>query len=214
VEVIVSDGGSTDGTVALAEHYADIVVRHTALSRQTIAEGRNAGAARAEGSVLVFLNADTRPAAIGDFLEAIANWAAQQYPQDSDECALACSVEVMPAERRWSDRVFHGLFNRYVRLFNWLGYGMGRGECQIVRREAFWRVGGYNAAIAAGEDFDLYRRLSNTGRIGWHKATRVYESPRRFRRFGYLRVLWMWTVNAISVIVRNKAVSETWELVR
>jgi len=214
LEVIVSDGGSTDNTLVLAEQYADVIVRHTAPRRQTIAEGRNAGAARAEGVVLVFINGDTRPAAVHDFLETVTRWASKHGVRDAAECALACSVEIAPAERLWSDWLFHGLFNRYVRMLNWLGYGMGRGECQIVRSEDFWRVGGYNAQIAAGEDFDLYKRLASTGRIGWHKATLVYESPRRFRRFGYLHVLWMWMVNAVSVIVRKKAVSETWELVR
>jgi GT2 family glycosyltransferase len=42
---------------------------------------------------------------------------------------------------------------------------MGRGECHIVRAEPFWRVGGYDERLYAGEDFDLYRRLRRLGRI-------------------------------------------------
>ena len=61
-ELIVSDGGSTDRTLAIAEQHADIVVRHDdSQRRQTIAEGRNQGAKAASGSVLVFINGDTVP---------------------------------------------------------------------------------------------------------------------------------------------------------
>ena len=57
-EVIVSDGGSEDDTVGIAERWGATVVRHEGAHRQTIAEGRNAGAAIARGRILVFLNAD------------------------------------------------------------------------------------------------------------------------------------------------------------
>jgi rSAM/selenodomain-associated transferase 2 len=56
VQVVVSDGGSSDATVALARPLADIVV--------VTARGRgrqmNAGAAASHGDVLLFLHADTR----------------------------------------------------------------------------------------------------------------------------------------------------------
>jgi glycosyltransferase involved in cell wall biosynthesis len=44
VELIVSDGGSKDGTIEIARTFADVVVLHHEDRRQTIAEGRNAGA--------------------------------------------------------------------------------------------------------------------------------------------------------------------------
>ena len=56
VEVIVADGGSSDGTAALARPLADRVI--------AAPRGRslqmNAGAAAARGDVLLFLHADTR----------------------------------------------------------------------------------------------------------------------------------------------------------
>ncbi len=218
LELIVSDGGSTDRTLVIAEQYADVIVRHTDTKRQTIAEGRNAGAAVARGDVLIFLNGDTVPANPTRFLEIVSrvmnNVQSSESPHIPNYLALACPVEIAPHERRLSDVLFHSFFNTYVRLLNTLGMGIGRGECQIVRAEAFRAVGGYNSAIAAGEDFDLYQRLRARGQIGWHKETLVHESPRRFRRFGYTRILWLWAVNAVSVIVRHKAVSEEWEAIR
>src|SRR5215470_13818265 len=56
VEVVVADGGSSDGTVALARPLADIVI---AAPRGRGAQ-MNAGAAASHGDVLLFLHADTR----------------------------------------------------------------------------------------------------------------------------------------------------------
>jgi glycosyltransferase involved in cell wall biosynthesis len=222
LEIIVSDGGSTDRTVEIAERYADVMVRHTEPYRQTISEGRNKGAAQAQGAVLIFLNGDTVPADVERFFSTVEQWAAAGEQSKGlystkhlpPTLALACPVNIAPEERKWSDVLFHAFMNTYVQALNAFGEGMGRGECHIIRAEAFRAVGGYDTRIAAGEDYDLYRRLHKQGAIGWLPATLVYESPRRFRHFGYWRVLGMWLMNSVSLIFRHKAVSEEWEAVR
>jgi rSAM/selenodomain-associated transferase 2 len=55
VEVIVVDGGSTDGTVAIAERLADRVIE----TRPGRAAQMNAGAEVAKGEAVLFLHADT-----------------------------------------------------------------------------------------------------------------------------------------------------------
>lgn len=213
IELIVSDGGSTDRTVELARRSADAVVRHAEPRRQTIAEGRNCGAARAQGDLLVFINADTIPRDPKSFLNRLVAIADEMHKPNA-LAAYACSVEIAPEERRVSDRLFHTFFNNYVRLLNAVGVGMGRGECQVVRRDAFQAVGGYQNHMAAGEDFDLYKRLVRFGGIGYSPELCVYESPRRFRRFGYIRVLVEWTMNALSVMILRRSMSKEWEQVR
>jgi hypothetical protein len=91
---------------------------------------------------------------------------------------------------------------------------MGRGECQIVRANAFKAVKGYNPYIAAGEDFDFYSRIAKIGKVSFAKEIRVLESPRRFRKYGYMSVLLSWTLNSLSVMLRGKSVSRVWEAVR
>ena len=55
-EVIVVDGGSTDGTRGIAEGYGDVQILQAPKGR---ASQMNAGAARARGEWLLFLHADT-----------------------------------------------------------------------------------------------------------------------------------------------------------
>lgn len=212
-ELIVSDGGSTDGTLAIADQYADIVVRHDGPQRQTIAQGRNQGAKAASGRVLVFINGDTVPRDLNMFSTCVHEFALRtgRYAKAS---ALACPVSFHEKDQRLADRAFHVVYNSYVRLLSWLRIGAGRGECQIVRREMFERVGGYRQELVAGEDFDLFARIGLRGRVLFAKELHVIESPRRFRKFGYLRVLCSWTVNALSVMFTGRSSSDEWEPVR
>jgi glycosyltransferase involved in cell wall biosynthesis len=213
MELIVSDGGSTDRTLEIARQHADIVVEHLANRRQTIAEGRNRGAERATGDLLVFINADTLPRDPSGFVQGLKAFA-DTLSDDRTVVAIACPVEIAPEERGLTDRLFHGFFNNYVRLLNLVGLGMGRGECQVIRRDAFVKAGGYEDQMAAGEDFDLYKRLTQYGTIGHRSELGVYESPRRFRRYGYLRVLFEWTINALAVMILRRSISKEWEEIR
>ncbi|HET9136221.1 MAG TPA: glycosyltransferase [Candidatus Kapabacteria bacterium] len=211
LEIIISDAGSTDTTIGIAAAYADKIAEHQDPNhRQTIAEGRNRGAAIADGSIFVFLNADTQLADPIPFFERITI----RFTLDPSLAALAVKVEIDPAQRRLSDTLFHFFFNRYVHLLNVLHVGAGRGECQIVRRSAFEAVKGYNIHFPAGEDFDLYHRISHFGKVKYDSKLLVFESPRRFRKFGYFHVYMSWVRNGFATFFSKKAASEVWEEVR
>jgi glycosyltransferase involved in cell wall biosynthesis len=212
-ELIISDGGSTDGTLAIAEQHADSITVHKGPERQTIAGGRNAGAQTARGAVIVFINGDTVPADIEQFTNCIVDFAQRTGPY-ARASALACPVRFREGEERLPDILFHVFYNRYVHLLSILRIGAGRGECQVVRREVFERVGGYRPELVAGEDFDLFARIGVRARVRFAPELLVYESPRRFRKFGYFRVLFSWTINALSVLLRGRSSSDKWEPVR
>lgn len=209
-ELIVSDGGSSDKTIELAKKFTRKVVLHQGNYRQTIAEGRNKGAMLANGDVLVFINGDTFPFDLEKFLAFVYEWALS----NDSAGALAVKVRGFPDEEILKDKIFYFLHNNYVRLLNMLGVGMGRGECQIVRREFFERVGGYNPKISAGEDFDLFRRLSKHTKIRFIGKICVYESPRRFRKYGYVKTVWKWLLNGFFVMFLGRSYSDYWEPIR
>jgi GT2 family glycosyltransferase len=181
--------------------------------KQTISEGRNRGAEAASGNCLVFINGDTIPENTDSFFEFISRWC-RGNADCSDAVALACPVTVTPEEKLLKDSIFYTCHNFYVRLLNSIGLGMGRGECQIIKSSAFKAVGGYNEKLAAGEDFDLYRRIGRHGKIRFAKGIRVFESPRRFRKYGYLKIIFSWTINSLYVMFFGRSMSDEWEAVR
>lgn len=209
LEIIVSDGGSSDKTVEIAGEIADKVILHKNKFQQNISQGRNIGAKESLGDVLIFLNADTFVRNIDYLLE---NSLSEIF--NNNVSAIACPIFVFPEEEKLSDKIFHYCYNNYAAMLNKFFMGMGRGECHIIRRENFFEVQGYNEKLAAGEDYDLYVRLKKKGKLKFRRDFIVYESPRRYRKFGYMKVLWDWAKNSVSVTLRNKSISKEWEAVR
>ncbi|MCX7930491.1 MAG: glycosyltransferase [Chlorobi bacterium] len=213
IEIIVSDGGSTDATVQIAQRYADRIAVYRGQRRQTIAEGRNIGAQLGCGETFVFLNADCVPANWEQFWSVLTEWSRGNGPY-AHCVALAAPVEIAPQQRQWSDRIVHGIFNAYLRCAVALGAGVGRGECQIVRRWLFERIGGYDSALAAGEDFEFMHRARRWTPIALPKELLVYESPRRYRRWGYRRILWQWFINWVNAVFLHRSIVSEWLPVR
>ncbi|MFO7446845.1 MAG: glycosyltransferase [Ignavibacteriaceae bacterium] len=209
LEIIISDGGSIDKTIEIAQKNCDIVKIHSNKHRQNIAEGRNEGAKLASGDVLVFINADI----IFPDIDIFFSFLNDKFI-NSSYLAMTCNVKVFPEEEILADKLFHVGYNKYFKLLNSLGIGMGRGECQVIWKNVFNGVNGYNKEITAGEDFDLFRRIRKKGRILFASNICVYESPRRYRKLGYSGVTWSWIKNGFSVFLKSKSISKEWEQVR
>jgi glycosyltransferase involved in cell wall biosynthesis len=209
VELVVSDGGSTDRTLEIARAHADIVVENIPYAKQTISSGRNAGAHNSGGGIFVFLNADTFLKEPDKFFDRIS-----EEITKPGTVAVTCAVEVYPEEEIWADRAFHGFYNWFFYMMNRVGMGMGRGECHVMKREVFAEVNGYADRIAAGEDYDMFRRLERLGRIRFLRDVVVFESPRRYRRFGYAYVTASWFLNFLSVFFMRRSILSEWKPVR
>lgn len=208
-EIIISDGGSKDKTLEIAKKYGTKIVSADPNIKQNISMGRNGGGFAANGDVIVFFNADIQVGNVYGIFDYITNTFYK-----SKFLAMTCDVRIHPSEEKFIDKAFHLVYNRYLEVLNYVGIGMGRGECHIVRKEIFHQLKGYDERLAAGEDFDLFRRIRKIGKIVWVRRFKVYESPRRYRKYGYLAVWWMWSRNAFSVMLSGKSFDQNWEEVR
>jgi rSAM/selenodomain-associated transferase 2 len=177
-EVIVVDGGSTDGTPRLAASLADRVI---AVRRGRGAQ-MNAGARQAHGDVLLFLHADTHLPDHADLLltKALA-----------DERRLWGRFDVAIEGTHPLLRLVAWSMNRRSRLT-----GIATGDQALfVRREAFAKVGGF-PDLPLMEDVALSRSLRCLGRPLCLRA-RVTTSGRRWEQRGVLRtVVLMWRLRA------------------
>ena len=208
-EIIISDGGSKDGTEQIAKSYGCDFLKHDLPGKDNISAGRNKGGMKARGEWLIFLNADVRLADVKKFFNFL-----EEKIYSSSLLAVGGHVKVFPEEEILSDRLYHGFYYYYFHLLNYLGMGTGRGECQVIRKDVFIKLGGYDEKLAAGEDFDLFKRIKKVGEILLTDELLVYESPRRFRRYGYFTVSMMWLKNSTSIVLRKKSISREWEEVR
>ena len=177
-EIIVVDGGSRDGTLALARTLADRVLE-TARGR---ARQMNAGAAVARGDVLLFLHADTRLPA--GYAQAVARALA-------DPCVVGGRFDVRLDATGLAYRIVGRLISVRSRVTR-----VATGDQAIfVRRAVFARLGGY-PAVPLMEDIALSRALKRAGRVACLGET-VVTSARRWQRHGVARtVLLMWALRA------------------
>jgi glycosyltransferase involved in cell wall biosynthesis len=209
LEIIVVDGKSTDATVREATGRADKVITDAPLAWEGIAHARNVGAAAATGEFLFHTDADVM---VPD-LPRLLSRATQAF---ADPAVVAVTAPVMPYpwDSRWTDRMIHRIANAHFRASYRYGAYFARGECQIVRREAFAAIGGYRGDLISGEDCDLFRRLSRVGKIVYLPDLCVYHSLRRFRGMGYMRVLGIYMREWIWMAVLGRSFAREWTVVR
>lgn len=172
-ELIVVDGGSTDGTPALARPLAD---RLLAAPRGRASQ-MNAGAAAARGDVLLFLHADTRlpPDAgrlVGREIDRGRPWGRFDVRIEGHSPLLRIVARAMNLRSRWS--------------------GIATGDQAIfATRSAFESVGGF-PDIPLMEDIVFSRRMLRISRPACI-PDRATTSGRRWERHGVLRtILTMW----------------------
>lgn len=173
-ETIVVDGNSTDGTRRIArKHGAKVIIE----KRKGIGVARNSGARIANGRILVFLDADTKPSTkvLEAYRDAFGN-----------PGVVAATGPILPLEKT-SKRVNLGY--RFVSvLFVKLSILFRRpsvvGSNFAVRKSVFDRVGGFNDKYITYEDWDLSLKLRKEGGIVYSKDAVVYTSVRRIKAWG------------------------------
>jgi glycosyltransferase involved in cell wall biosynthesis len=204
-EIIVSDGYSTDKTVEIAEKKGAIVVKDNADAPKTIANGRNTGAGLATGEIFIFCDADTVINDPNTFLSEVFS-----VFQNKQIIGGTPSLRIFPDETNPKDKVFHFLFNSIVRFSFMTKVPICGGQCQIVRGSSFREVKGYNVKIVLGEDSDFFRRLRKIGKLYFFKNLVVYESPRRYRHFGYIILLLQGIYSLVYQQIFKKNVFKEW----
>ena len=167
LEVIVSDGGSSDNTISIAKKYG--------ASWLSVARGRasqmNAGAAKAKGQILYFLHADSLP------------------PKHFDQTIVSAINSGIPAG---CFRLKFNIPNRFLAFFAWFSrfnFTVCRGGDQslFISQSLFTSLGGFN------EEYKIYEDNEFIGRI-YRKATfkvlpqEVITSARKYEKNGTVRL--------------------------
>ncbi len=208
-EIIISDGKSGDKTVEIAKKYTDKIVVHNGFGRQNIPQGRNDGAKIATGEYIVFVDADVTILDINNFIARGENY----FKKDKKLVAITAGCIVFEDVATIFDKIIFKILALYFTFLNFIGLGAAGGEFQMIKREAFLKVGGFNEKLAASEDMDLFWRLAKIGRTKLPIGFNVYHTGRRAHKIGWPKLLWQWSSNTIKVFFFKKAPSE-WKEIR
>lgn len=210
-EIIISDGGSTDGTLEIARAYTDKVVVYQERARQSLGNARNAGAALATGTYLLFLDADVTLHEPRIFLQDLVD-DFEAHPQ-----ITALTVPLMPTPTYGTrlDRLFVWPLNLWLIVMNnVLHIGSAGGEFQMIRASAFRELNGFREDLVAAEDNDMFYRLSKIGKTYVYLRPWAYHTCRRAHKVGWFRLYAQWLANGISFYLFNRAASKEWTVVR
>ena len=187
LEVLCIDGGSTDGTLAVA--------RAAGWRVETCDRGRavqiNTGVERARGQYVVVLHADTLPPP--DMVRVV------EHTLEDDRVALASFMPIIrgPEKTRWGTTLHNWaktwyapaimrphLFARGVRLL----FG---DHAMFFRRAQFLATGGCDPGTPVMEEADLCIKLAELGRVKMVRRT-VETSDRRIAEWGALKANWIY----------------------
>jgi rSAM/selenodomain-associated transferase 2 len=184
-EVIVVDGGSTDGTASIASTLAD----HVIAAPRGRARQMNAGAAAASGDAFLFLHCDC------------------VLPHDADRLILDALVQPSAMWGRFDVRIEgrHPLLRVIAALMNARSRltGIATGDQAIfVRHDAFERAGHF-PDIPLMEDIAFSKAMKRASRPVCLRA-KVTTSGRRWEKNGVVRtMILMWRLRLAYFLGAN-----------
>ena len=187
VDVIVADGDSSDRTV---EAVTEFIPRFKAPSSlrvisapRGISSQRNAGAYAAKNEILLFLDADV-------IIPSAEAYRALIHSFETSGC-VAASAHLTPLERTVRGYLVYGFFDIVQSVFLRLRKPCFGTFCFITTRKVFDALGGFDVKKHVTEDIDFCNRAQELGNL-CHLPVRIPVSERRFVKYGYWNVFWLY----------------------
>ena len=164
VECIVVDDGSTDDTQSVArDHGATLLAQEN----RGLAAARNRGLEAACGSLVVFLDADDRltPDALSVNVSALATRPDAAFV--SGHCTL-----IGPDGTALYTPAQHAVNEQHHRALLTGSYIWNPGSV-LYRKDCLAEIGGFEPAVSAAADYDLYLRLARSNEVVAHTKVTV-----------------------------------------
>jgi biofilm PGA synthesis N-glycosyltransferase PgaC len=183
VRIIIADANSTDNTVSTVKLYDDILNLEI-IKGGSVSVGRNNGARLVSTPYILFLDADVRffhPRAISDTLYQM-----RTYNLDLMTLKLKnYGTDLRASFFFWGFNIINMIMTKKTPF--------AIGAFFLTRTDAFNYFGGFPNKYETSEDYILSKRYhAKYFKIGDHYFG---QDERRFKKLGYLGMLWYMTVN-------------------
>ena len=157
-EIIIVDDGSTDNTATvLWDNAGSVNFQLLTQVNRGAGAARNLGAARARGSILLFLDADIVPSPT-----LVAVHVREQMSRPAEKLVQGRVRQWQAARRPISYDVFAGSFD-FGPEERQLPFRCGITQNLSIRRDRFARLSGFDETLRRGEDIEFAYRASKAG---------------------------------------------------
>lgn len=187
LEIIISDAGSNDNTIEIAQSLDVVTIQSSEKNR---AIQMNKGADAAKGDVFYFLHADTFPPVKFDQL-------IQKSVRNGN------SFGCFRLKFDWNHPILK--FYQFFTRFN-LNICRGGDQSLFVERDLFFLNDGYNEGLILMEDYEIIKRLNKKGKFEILRDA-VTSSARKYRRNGVIKLQWHYFI--IQVLYRIRISQES-----
>jgi glycosyltransferase involved in cell wall biosynthesis len=182
-KVLVADANSSDGTPEIVLAFRDRL--NVGVIRGGMPSvGRNLGAAHAESTYVLFLDADIELAH-----PSVIRRAVELAQRKHLHCV---TTNIICRDGSWIDKLFY-VGNNFFQHLSRLHHPFATGMFMLFELQQFRKLRGFHEQVAFAEDYLLTQQIERK-RFGIVRGG-VYTTNRRFKKMGHLRVgsLFLWT---------------------
>src|SRR5271156_1222166 len=184
--VLVADANSTDGTPEVVLGFRDRL-NVSVIRGGMPSVGRNLGAAQADSTYVLFLDADIEPAH-----PSVVRRAVELAQRKRLHCV---TTNILCRDGNLIDKLFYA-GNDFFQYASRLHHPFATGMFMLFDLKQFRKLRGFHEQVAFAEDYLLTLQVERR-RFGIVRGG-VYTTNRRFKQMGHLRVGWLFLKTAMN----------------
>jgi glycosyltransferase involved in cell wall biosynthesis len=184
--VLVADANSTDGTPEIVLSFRDRL-NVSVIRGGMPSVGRNLGAAQAESTYVLFLDADIDLAH-----PSLVRRAVELAQRKQLHCV---TTNILCRGGKWIDKLFYA-GNDFFQYLSRLHHPFATGMFMLFDLKKFHELGGFHEQVLFAEDYLLSQQVERR-RFGIVRGG-VYTTNRRFQKMGHWRVGWLFLKTAMN----------------
>ncbi len=182
LEIIVVDGGSTDGTAKAVERAkqlfsGDTRLQFISVQKKGIGLQRNIGVTYATNEILLFCDADIIAPSALEHEYIVSEFFKNEY-------AVATS-KIVPLEKTIRSILLHRVAYAVQKILAQARRYYFGGAYMLTTKKVFNGIGGFDESLRISEDVDYSKRASKKGKSKIFSVP-IKVSTRRYQKYGYL----------------------------